>query len=239
MKTLILDIETIGEPFEAIDPETQEHLTKRIRRDASNEEEYQELLEQTKKELGLSPLTGEVIVIGLTDYATHQSTVYFQAPESDIPDRFSEGEVTYIKTTERGMLRSFWDIARNYNTFVTFSGWQFDIPFLNIRSALNRIKPSQNLMVNRFLNNQRTGVFHIDLQDQLSYYAAVKKKGSLHMWSRAIGIESPKTEGVLAEDVSKLFYAGKYLDIARYNARDIKATEQLFDFWDTYLNLGR
>lgn len=239
MKTLILDIETIGEPFDQIDQETQAHLTKRIRKEATSDADYQEVLEQTKKELALSPLTGEVIVIGLTDYATHQSTVYFQAPETDIPDRFTEDNVTYIKTTEAGMLRAFWDTARGYTTFVTFSGWQFDIPFLNIRSAINRIKPSQNLMVNRFLNNQRTGVFHIDLQDQLSYYAAVKKKGSLHMWSRALGIESPKTEGVVAEDVSSLFYQGKYLDIARYNARDIRATGQLFDFWDTYLNLGR
>jgi DNA polymerase elongation subunit (family B) len=237
MKALILDVESIGEAFDQIDPETQEILLKQVKKEAKTEEEYQAGVDQVKKELGLSPLTGEAVAIGCLDYETNISTVFYQAPDSDLPAVTEEEGVRYIKATEPEMLRGFWSLAKQYDTVVTFNGWQFDIPFLNIRSAIHRIKPSQNFMVNRFLSNQRTGVFHIDLQDQLSYYAAVKKKGSLHMWCRAFGIESPKIGGVIAEDVTQLFAEKKYLDIAQYNARDIKATKELFDYWDSYLHL--
>lgn len=248
MKALIVDIETIGESFEAIDPGTQELMTKRIRSEATSEEHYAELLAQLKKEMGLSPLTGETVAIGVLDYQTNISTVWYSAPGTDtsqqsmgnatpVPATVAEESVTYIQTTEEEMLRAFWNMAKGYDTFVTFAGWQFDVPFLNVRSAIHRIKPTRNLMTNRFLNNQRNGTFHIDLQDQLGYYGATRKKGSLHMWCRAFGIESPKTGGVLADDVAALYAEGKYLDIARYNARDIKATKELFDVWDAYLHL--
>lgn len=247
MKALIVDIETIGENFDAIDPETQELMTKRIRGEAANEEQYNELFSQLKKEMGLSPLTGETVAIGVLDYQTNMSTVWYAGPKqtlheevsnaTPIPDTIEEENVTYIRTDEAGMLKAFWSMAKGYDTFVTFAGWQFDVPFLNVRSAIHRIKPTRNLMTNRFLNNQRNGTFHIDLQDQLGYYGATRKKGSLHMWCRAFGIESPKLGGVKADDVSALFAEGKYLDIARYNARDIKATKELFDVWDAYLHL--
>lgn len=259
MKALILDIETVGEEFSAIDPETQAQLTKRIAESATTPEEATQMRAQMEKELGLSPLTGEIVAIGILDAQTNLETVWYQpgttnggAPtetpavsqeqsshdsEPELPE--SSETTSFIACSEAEMLRAFWKKAQAYNTFVTFSGWQFDVPFLNIRSAIHRIKPSLNLMPNRFLNNQRSGIYHIDLQDQLSYYAAVKRKGSLHLWCRAFGIESPKVGGVVAEDVTALFRQGQSRQIAEYNLRDIRATKQLFDYWDAYLNLGR
>lgn len=229
MKTLIIDIETVGESFDAIDPQTQENLTKWAKKQASTEEEYNILLEGVKNELGLSPLTGEIVAIGMYDADTLQGSVLFQAPGQQI-QQFTEDSITYVQTDEKTMIQRFWETVRQSREVVTFNGWGFDIPFINIRSAIHRVKPSANLMVNRFLNNQRnTNVRHIDLQDQLSYYAAVKKKGSLHLYCRAFGIQSPKVEGSSGGDVGRMYQEGLYLDIARYNARDIVATKELFD----------
>jgi hypothetical protein len=55
------------------------------------------------------------------------------------------------------------------------------------------------------------------------------------MWCRAFGIESPKVEGISGDDVGALFKEKRFLDIAKYNARDIVATKELYDRWVKYL----
>jgi hypothetical protein len=65
----------------------------------------------------------------------------------------------------------------------------------------------------------------------------LQKKGSLHLWSRIFGIESPKAFGVTGDDVGRLFNEKRYLDIAKYNVLDLKATRELFQRWNDYLNI--
>lgn len=103
-----------------------------------------------------------------------------------------------------------------------------------IRSAIHKIRPSKDFMSNRYLNYQREAR-HIDLQDQLAFYGSVRREGGLHLFCRAFGIESPKTEEVKGDDVKRLFTEKKYKDIARYNVRDIVATRDLYRYWDEYL----
>ena len=104
------------------------------------------------------------------------------------------------------------------------------------RSAIHGVKPTRNLMEGRYLYQQRDGK-HIDLQDQLTFYGAVWKKGNLHLWSRAFGIKSPKSEGVTGDDVGQLFKDKKFLEIAKYNAGDLRATKELYEKWEKYLNI--
>src|SRR3989338_1142829 len=128
------------------------------------------------------------------------------------------------------MLGHFWDGAKQYTEFVSFNGRGFDVPFLVVRSAIHKIRPSKDLMSNRYLSLQR-GAAHIDLQDQLSFYGAVRRRESLHMFARAFGIASPKVEGVTGDDVAALYRAGEVETIARYNARDLRATAELYEVW--------
>jgi len=133
------------------------------------------------------------------------------------------------------MLQKLWDIAEKYDTFVTFNGRQFDVPFLMVRSAVHGIRPSKNLLANRYLNVQPSNARHIDLFDQLTFYGALRRKGGLHLWCRAFGIESPKAQGVDGNDVKALFENGKSTDIARYNARDLRATYELYMKYQQFL----
>ncbi|NQU83336.1 MAG: ribonuclease H-like domain-containing protein, partial [Parcubacteria group bacterium] len=135
------------------------------------------------------------------------------------------------------MLKKFWELAEKYDQFVSFNGRGFDVPYLVIRSMKHKVKPSKDLMSNRYLSSQRYGAKHIDLLDQLSFYGAVWKKPSLHLCCRTLGIESPKTQGVCGDDVAKLFKEKKFLDIARYNVRDIVSTDEVYEYWRDYLNL--
>ena len=53
------------------------------------------------------------------------------------------------------------------------------------------------------------------------------------MWCRGFGIESPKEE-VSGKEVPGMFRKGRYLDIARYCARDLFATRELLLYWEQY-----
>ncbi len=234
-KKLVFDIETIGADFDSLDKITRESLTRWIEKESSSETEYEGALNELKNGLGFSPLTGEIVVIGVLDCGKNQGVIYFQAPGDEIKE-FSENEIIFKQATEKEMLEKFWQGAKEYDEFIGFNSRGFDAPFLMARSAIHGIKPTRNLMEGRYLYQQRDAK-HTDLQDQLTFYGAVRKKGNLHLWSRAFGIKSPKEEGITGDDVGKLFKEKKFLEIARYNAGDLRATKELYEKWSKYLNL--
>ena len=128
------------------------------------------------------------------------------------------------------MLTSFWKIISVTDRIISFNGRNFDIPFLMIRSALNKIKPTKNLMRNRF------DPFHIDLLDQFTYYG-ITRKFNLDFYCHGFGIKSPKNNEVSGIEVKNLYEAGRIKDIAIYCAEDIRATAQLYKIWNEYLNI--
>ncbi len=231
---LIFDIETVGEDFDALDKATRENLTRWIRRESANEEEYKLALEDLKNGLGFSPLTGRIVAIGALDCHKNEGAVYYQAPGQRNAERKEEG-ITFKQMTEQEMIRKFWELAARYQVFITFNGRAFDVPFLMIRSAVNGVRPAKDLMRGRYLYQNSPEALHIDLAEQLSFYGAVRRKGSLHLWSRAFGIPSPKSSGVTGDDVGPLFRRGRFFDIAKYNAGDLRATRELYVKWEQYL----
>jgi DNA polymerase elongation subunit (family B) len=223
-KRLVVDIETKGVDFHSLDEMSQEYILKFADTD--------EKVREAKEGLAFSPLTGEVVAIGMLNPETEKGAVYFQAP--DVPcDPVKEDGIEFISDTEAGILRRFWDAVRHYDQIITFNGRAFDAPFLMIRSAIHRIKPSKDLMPSRY-----SSLTHIDLLDQLTFYGSVRRKFSLHMWCRAFGIRSPKEGGVTGHEVSELFSQKKYLDIARYCTGDLYATKELFEYWIRYVKFS-
>lgn len=219
-KRIIFDIETVGKDFESLEQPIQDYLL----RWADTEEKEEEI----KERLGLYPVTGEIVAIGLFDPDTAKGKVYFQAPASDPFLPFEENGIWYETGTEEEILNKFWNEIKDYDQIITFNGRGFDCPFILIRSALYRIRPSKDIMPNRYNNS------HTDLLDQLTFYG-ITRKYSLDIWCRFFGITSPKEEGITGLQVKELFMKGKYLEIARYCARDLIATKKLFEYWDQYI----
>ncbi|KKQ41560.1 MAG: hypothetical protein US61_C0045G0004 [Parcubacteria group bacterium GW2011_GWE2_37_8] len=231
---LVFDIETIGENFDKLDVTTQESLTRWIRKESQNEEEYRAALEDMKNGLGFSPLTGEIVVIGVFDSEKDKGAIYYQAPGQKNKD-FEDNGIVYRQCAEKERLEKFWEGAKQYNEFISFNGRAFDVPFIIVRSAVHGIRPTKDLMYNRYINSQRSNAVHIDLLDQLSFYGTVRKKGNLHLWCRAFGIASPKVEGVTGDDVGRLFKEKEFVKIAKYNSRDLFATRDLYEHWRDYI----
>jgi predicted PolB exonuclease-like 3'-5' exonuclease len=198
------------------------------------------LLTDVKNGLGFSPLTGEIITIGVYDTELNKGVVYYQAPDVDIPE-YTEENFTFKPQTEKEMLVNFWKGAINYKEFISFNGRSFDVPFMMLRSMVYKVKPSINLMKNRYLNkyfdNYKDNVKHIDLLDQFSFYGAVRRKGNLHLFCRSMGIKSPKSLGITGDDVGRLFKEGKYKKIAEYNSWDLIATAELYEKWSDHIKM--
>ena len=232
MATLVFDIETVGESWESLDSTTQHILSRWILRTIHTKDERAVALMDLKEGLGFSPLTGEIVAIGLYDVERRQGVVYYQG-DTPVPD-YEVGEFLMKCRSEREMLEDFWEGAKAYDTFVTFNGRGFDVPFLNLRSAIQNIRPTQDLMEGRYLYQQKL-VRHVDLQDQMTFYGVMQKRPSLHLFCRALGRESRREEGVAGDDVAKLFSEKKFRDIAEYNARDVIATTALYKKWLAYL----
>src|SRR6266498_3753804 len=219
MPKLIFDIETVGVDFDSLDTQSQEYLIKHAR--------TPEEAEEVKNNLSFSPLTGQIVAIGILNPDTGRGAVYFQAPGWD-KEKSEEEDVQYFPVTEKQILERFWEIIAHYNQFVTFNGRSFDCPYIMIRSAALKVKPTKNIMPYRY------GDEHIDLFDRLGFFGAVRRTMSLHMWCQAFGIKSPKSEGISGDNVAQLFKEGKYLEIAKYCFGDLRATSLLYDYWNKY-----
>jgi 3'-5' exonuclease len=226
---LVFDIETVGEAWDALDHATQENLSRWLRESSYDNDEYEREMKELKGGLGFSPLTGSIVAIGVYDTEREKGAVYFSAPHAKHKPSEENG-IKYEAMEEKEMLEQFWKIAAVCSEFVSFNGRSFDAPFLAIRSMVHGVKPTKDLLSNRYLSSQR-GCAHIDLMDQLTFYGAARFRKSLHLFCRALGIESPKASGVTGDDVAALYAAKKYLDIARYNAGDLLATAALYQRW--------
>lgn len=232
MKTLIFDIETVGERWEGLDDVTQSTLLRFVEHSGRSVEEKAALTADLQAGLGFSPLTGFVVAIGLYDLERQSGVVYFTGFGTEVDEKV--GDYVYKQRSEAAMLAEFWDGARHYDTFVTFNGRGFDVPFLLHRSVVNLVKPTKNLLEGRYPYQQKS-CRHVDLQDELTFFGAMQRRPSLHLFCRAFGIESPKGE-VSGDDVAELFHGKKFRDIAHYNAKDVIATTALYKKWQEYLN---
>jgi len=222
MNRVVFDIETLAFPFPSFDETQQEYLLKF----AKTVEEREETIQR----LSLTPFTAQILAIGMLNPDTRQGKVFFQAEglESTFVD---EGLVQLIPCTEQEMLAHFWKSIVHYKQCITFNGRGFDCPFVMARSALLGVKPSRNLMGNRYAVND-----HCDLLDQLTFYSAMRKF-SLDFYCRAFGIRSPKESGVTGADVERLFGEKKYREIAEYCLGDVKATAELYRRWAEFLQV--
>ncbi|OGZ33945.1 MAG: hypothetical protein A2Y98_00525 [Candidatus Portnoybacteria bacterium RBG_19FT_COMBO_36_7] len=219
MSRIVFDIETAGD-FDSLDKESQDYFLK----NAKDERDIEEI----KKNVNFWPFSGEIVAISLLNPESGKGKVFFQGPDGKI-ENFSEDGIDFEISTEKKILEKFWQNIKNYHQFITFNGRGFDCPYLMLRSAALKVRPTRNLMPPRY-----SADFHIDLLDQLTFYGAFRKF-SLDFYCRSLGIESPKISGISGEKVAQYFKEGKYLEIARYCLADTRATAELYGLWIEYV----
>lgn len=228
MRTIIFDIETSSYPFESLSESQREYILRYADKEKT-EELRTEKREEAIRYTSLYPFTASVVAIGIFDAEKEKSFIYFNDPSGE-EWASEEKKIQYKGVAEKEMLSSFWRIADLADRVVTFNGKNFDAPFLMLRSAILKIRPSKNLVGRRYSSS------HIDLLEQFTYFG-LTRKFNLDFYCSAFGIESPKSKGITGMDVKTLFEAGRVKDIAVYCGEDILATYRLYKIWNEYLNI--
>ena len=218
MKRLVIDIETVGIPWEEHDPYVREYLIRGL-----NEGDA----EAARSSGGLSPFRGRIIAIGVINIEDGRSCALFEVPGQTDLRIEKAGARTYISGSERQILQKFWDFFENDSRFITFNGRQFDGPFLMIRSAVNGVIPKRDLVGYRY-------GFHpnCDLREALNFFGTVNArqfKFNLDLACKAFGVETSKGEGIDGRSVEAWYRAGRHREIADYCLDDVRATKELYE----------
>lgn len=215
-KTMVFDIETVGKKFEDLDEVEQDYLINNLEKGEVDKE-------VAKKKTGLYSIFGMVCAIGAYNPNTKKGIVLLLGDNELKPEK--ENYTYKIFKTEKDLLIGFWEIAKEYELFVTYNGDTFDFPYLQIRSGINRVKVP-------FEIKKWGGDKFVDLQNKIRQSHGFK----LEMLCKAFGIDNPKEAGVHGGDVNDLFENKDFQKIADYVARDAFSTSELYLIWDEYMS---
>ena len=191
---IVYDIETAGMPIDSFDEARQDYLL----RGASTDE----LREKKINEMALSPLTGQIITLGLKvmqkaeDGWTEVRSGAFMTdpamPEGEMKTEDLPSGHKMVLCSEVKLLENFWKLLTIYPSphLITFNGRELC-----------------------FFNPQQSGA---------------TRRYNFDFVAKAFGVQSPKEAGVDGSKVGELYAAGKYDIISEYCLRDVKATWELY-----------
>lgn len=218
MKKLVIDIETVGIPWEEHDPYVREYLMKGLTEEGA---------EETRRAGGLSPFRGKIVAIGVIRTDDGRSCALYEVPGQTDLRVEKAGARTYISGTEKQILEKFWEWFDNDSRFISFNGRQFDGPFLMIRSAVNGVQPRRDLVGYRYQMHP-----NCDLREALNFYGTTNNrqfKFNLDLACKTFGIPTSKGEGVDGRSVESWYRAGRHREIADYCLEDVRATWELYE----------
>lgn len=218
MKKLVIDIETVGIPWEELDAYVREYLIKGLSEGEA---------EETRRAGGLSPFRGRIVAIGVINIEDGRSCAMYEVPGQLDLRMEKVGMRTYISGSEKQILEKFWTFFDSDSRFISFNGRQFDGPFLMIRSAIHGIVAKRDLVGYRY-------GFHpnCDLREALNFFGTTNNrqfKFNLDLACKTFGVETSKSEGVDGRSVETWYRAGRHRELAEYCLEDVRATAQLYE----------
>ena len=231
MAKLVFDIETSALPLENFDEAQQEYLFREAER-LTDEPARSNKRAEIQQFFSLWPFTAQVVCIAMLNADSRRGKVLFTAEDHE-ENAAVGGPVEFVPCADEvELLTAFWDVARHYDSVVTFNGRGFDVPFIYLRSALLNVPISRkNWLGYRYQTDP-----HCDLAEQFTFYSVSGRDGAarrfnLDFYCKAFGVDSPKSHGVTGHDVKTLLAEGKHREIAEYCLRDVRATVELYRIW--------
>ena len=130
-------------------------------------------------------------------------------------------EAKCLSGDEKQILKDFWELARDATLFIGHNIMEFDLRFIYKRSIIHQIKPTRDLSFARYRNEP--------IFDTIKEWEKWSSQGaSLHKLSIALGLASPKEEGIDGSKVYDYYLAGKQDEIIKYCIRDVEATREVY-----------
>ena len=126
---------------------------------------------------------------------------------------------------EKELLEQFWDIVKDYHLFITHNGYGYDIPFIIIRSTINKIKPKVNINSNKF---QMATSNHFDTMLYFNQNG-VFINPRLDIVAKTCGIDIPKNR-FDGREIERLYKKGEIEQIKQHCKEDVEITENVYLF---------
>ena len=126
------------------------------------------------------------------------------------------------------MVRLFWlGVEEVYDSasLVTYNGRGFDIPLLELMAYRYGYSAKRHFR-DKYAGRSRYGTKHIDLQDWLSNYNAIRMYGGLNLLAKIIG--KPGKMQIRGDEVYSMFLDGRLRDINNYCIHDVLDTYFVF-----------
>ena len=231
MAKLVFDIETSAVSPDEFDSVQQEYLFREAYK-LPEGPERDAVREQVTRQFSLWPFTAQVVCVAMLNAESCRGQVLFTA--DDFEDNAGEaGPVEFVPCADEfELLTAFWDVAKHYESIITFNGRGFDVPFIYLRSALLNVPITRK----DWLGYRYQTDPHCDLLEQFTFYGITGREGAarrfnLDFYCKAFGIESPKAHGITGMDVGDLLKEGRYRELAEYCVRDVRATVSLYHVW--------
>ena len=213
IKYLVFDVESVPDPV----------LIKKVRYPDEDLDERQvvekyrqEIMEASNGASEFIPVTFQypvsVTVAKVREDFTFSDVVCLDDPH------FRPGELT----------RLFWlGVESLYSkaSLVTFNGRGFDIPLLELMAYRYGITAKRHFK-DKFAGRYRFGTKHIDLQDWMTNYNAIRMNGGLNLLAKVIG--KPGKMSTTGDKVYDLFLEGKLREINDYCVHDVLDTYFVF-----------
>lgn len=213
--TIAYDIEVAGFTWEEVDEITRGYLVNRAR----DEEEREAVRDRT----ALIPGLGKIIAIAMWNLEKDRGLCLLEGEREEPHEWERVPHSDLFRGEEHELLDRFWEIVdRKRPRLVSFNGRAYDGPILMIRSAQLGVKPSLNLVGNRY----QIGA-HTDLLELFTFMGAWRERYSLDFWCRRFDVESPKGS-IDGSQIGRAYREGRLEEIGEYCLRDVRATAELY-----------
>ena len=206
-RSLSLDIETIADPSK-VDQLPPVEAAKNLKDPAKVQADIAEKQQAQRDKMGLDPTTNLICSLATKDIDTGDETTFF---------------LNQYLSNEREILENFWELAHQYDRFVTFNGMSFDVPVIRWHSMLHQVRPAVDIKCSKYKIEN-----HVDIRMILANGDQYARGNQDYYCKLILGPDQGKPAGIDGSMVQKFWDAGLYDEIREYNLDDVRKLAQLY-----------
>ena len=207
IRTLALDLESIADPSK-VDLLPPVEAAKNLKDPAKIQADIAEKQQSLRDKMGLDPTTNLICSLATRDVDTGDENAWL---------------LNQYLSNEREIIENFWELAHQYDRFVTFNGMSFDVPVIRWHSMIHQIRPSVDIKCSKYRVEN-----HVDLRMILANGDQYSKGNQDYYCKLILGSDQGKPAGIDGSMVQQFWDAGLYDEIKKYNLDDIRKLSLLY-----------
>ena len=207
IRTLALDLESIADPSK-VDQLPPVDANKTFKDSAKIQADIAKKQQVQRDKMGLDPTTNLICSLATRDVDTGDENAWL---------------LNQYLSNEREIIENFWELAHQYDRFVTFNGIAFDVPVIRFHSMIHQVRPSVDIACNKYRIEN-----HIDIRMILANGDQYAKGDQDYYCKLILGPDQGKPTGIDGSMVQSFWDAGLHDEIKEYNLDDVRKLSLLY-----------